>query len=86
MTYGEDDCIDSRDYEIPVPYGWMQFKGMEICMDLNCECGELGHIDAEFANHVVCAYCGREYVMAGFMPLIPYTGQCKWHEPKEASK
>ena len=82
--YGDDECISVSGRAPERPYGWVQFKGTDLCMDVNCSCGKLSHIDAEFANHVICPACGREYVMDGYIPLIPYTGHCRRHIPIKA--
>ncbi len=47
------------------PHGWVQWKGTDVCMDIHCECGHLGHIDADFAYHVRCAKCGDVYAING---------------------
>ncbi len=43
------------------PHGWIQWKGTEVCMDVHCACGELTHVDAEFAYNVQCPVCLRVY-------------------------
>ena len=43
------------------PYGWIQWKGTRVCMDIHCVCGTHGHIDAEFAYFVRCKDCNRVY-------------------------
>lgn len=48
-------------------HGWVQWKGTSVCMDFHCECGELGHLDAEFAYAVKCGACGALYEMSGFV-------------------
>ena len=45
------------------PYGWVQWKGTRVCMDLHCRCGAHGHIDAQFAYFVKCLVCGRVYAV-----------------------
>lgn len=70
----------------PGPHGWIQFKGTELCMDLNCECGELSHIDGEFVYTVSCPTCGREWALSGFMKLVPPDDEWRrWHEPVRAT-
>ena len=39
-------------------------------MDIHCICGELTHIDAEFAYHVECGNCGKVYFCNGHIELI----------------
>lgn len=36
------------------PFGWIQWKGTNVCIDLHCECGAHGHVDAEFLYFVRC--------------------------------
>lgn len=54
-----------------VPFGWVQWKGTEVCMDLHCKCGALCHVDASFAYFVRCGNCGQEYEMAGYVEARP---------------
>ena len=51
------------------PYGWIQWKGTDVCMDIHCECGKLTHIDADFLYHVKCSACGRVYECDGHIAL-----------------
>ncbi len=53
------------------PYGWIQFKGSDLCMDVHCTCGALLHLDADFAYHVQCPHCLQYYECSGFIDLIP---------------
>lgn len=43
------------------PHGWIQWKGTNVCMDVHCACGELTHVDADFAYVIKCGACGRMY-------------------------
>jgi hypothetical protein len=52
------------------PHGWIQWQGTDVCMDIHCACGELSHIDEDFAFHVKCPYCGRVYFCNGHIELI----------------
>lgn len=45
----------------PSPYGWIQWQGTQVCMDILCACGKLSHVDAEFCFHVKCPACGTTY-------------------------
>lgn len=60
------DFKDDRD----IAYGWIQWKGTDVCMDINCSCGELTHVDGDFAYHVKCAYCGKVYYCNGHIEFI----------------
>jgi hypothetical protein len=53
-----------------LPHGWIQWKGTDVCMDIHCSCGEFSHIDASFAYHVKCPYCGKVYMVNGHVELI----------------
>lgn len=52
------------------PHGWIQWKGTEVCMDVHCKCGEMFHIDADFAYHVKCPSCGTVYMCNGHIELV----------------
>ena len=52
------------------PYGWVQWKGTNVCMDVHCRCGHLSHIDAYFAYHVKCPKCATVYTCNGHIELI----------------
>jgi hypothetical protein len=70
-----DDQTDTRDkfpsLSIPRnrPFGWIQWKGTRVCMDIHCDCGEMTHFDGEFCYHVKCAICGRIYECDGHIAL-----------------
>lgn len=53
------------------PYGWVQWKGTDVCIDLHCSCGELGHVDADFFYHYKCLACGQLYDVSGYVKLVP---------------
>lgn len=53
-----------------IPHGWIQFKGTDICMDLSCKCGYLGHFDGYFAYNIKCPKCGTMYCCNGHIELI----------------
>ena len=55
----------------PRPYGFIQWKGTDVCMDLNCSCGHLGHIDDEFAYSIRCRQCGQTYATGSYIVLTP---------------
>jgi hypothetical protein len=40
------------------PYGSIQWKGTNVCMDIRCVCGQNSHVDGEFCYFVKCCYCG----------------------------
>jgi ribosomal protein S27E len=51
------------------PRGWIQWKGTSVCMDVHCACGELTHIDAEYAYAVKCGACGRLWAVGANVRL-----------------
>lgn len=52
------------------PHGWIQWKGTDVCLDLTCECGQLTHLDSDFAYFVKCGLCGRVYALNGHIEII----------------
>lgn len=53
------------------PYGWVQWKGTDVCIDIHCSCGVQGHIDGEFMYYVECKSCGQRYAVNGHVKLHP---------------
>jgi len=53
----------------PRPYGWIQWKGTNACMDLYCTCGEQFHIDDIACYYVKCTDCGQVYACNGYFKL-----------------
>lgn len=52
------------------PHGIIQWKGTDVCMDVHCKCGHLGHIDTDFAYQIKCKECGRVYFTSSIVELI----------------
>ena len=52
-----------------VPYGWIQWKGTNVCVDIHCKCGKLCHFDGDFMYHIKCKHCGRVYECDGHIEL-----------------
>lgn len=73
-VYGKD--------QKPTPsYGSIQWKGTNICCDIHCECGYMGHIDGDFAHFYECIDCGRKYALGTNIKLIELTPeQAKYAE------
>lgn len=59
------------------PYGWIQWKGTQVCADLHCACGLHGHIDADFAYYVECPRCHRIYSMCANVMLHELSEEAK---------
>lgn len=60
-----------RPDETDKPHGWIQWKGTNVCMDFHCQCGAMGHVDADFAYVIKCGACGQFYEMAGYVEAHP---------------
>ncbi len=56
-----------------LPYGSIQWKGTNVCIDLHCVCGEHSHVDAEFFYRFQCPECGRKYHVSANVKLIEAT-------------
>jgi hypothetical protein len=52
------------------PHAWIQWKGTNVCMDVHCSCGVMGHVDDDFAYIVRCAACGRLWAMCANVRMI----------------
>lgn len=55
------------------PHGWIQWKGTNVCMDVHCKCGFMGHIDAEFAYNIQCPECNAVYMVNGHVEFVELT-------------
>ena len=53
------------------PHGWIQWKGTNVCIDLHCTCGNLGHFDGDFAYAIKCAYCGAIWKLGQNVQFTP---------------
>jgi len=49
-------------------YAFIQWKGTDVCMDVQCVCGDYCHFDGAFAYVVECP-CGRRWEMPHY--IIP---------------
>ena len=49
--------------DTPLPYAFVQWKGTNVCMDFQCECGANCHFDGFFAYTVECPHCHLVYRM-----------------------
>ncbi len=54
-----------------LPFGWIQWKGTEVCLDVHCGCGETMHFDGDFCYHIKCGKCGQVYECDGYIKLHP---------------
>jgi hypothetical protein len=55
------------------PFGWIQWKGTDVCVDIHCVCGEQSHFDGEYMYFIKCPKCGRVYEANGHIQLLPLT-------------
>lgn len=53
-----------------IPHGWIQWKGTDVCMDVHCKCGHLGHVDGDFMYEIQCENCGTKYSLNGHIELV----------------
>ena len=65
---------DSKLYENE-PHAWIQWKGTNVCMDVHCPCGFMGHIDHDFAYLYRCRECGQHYAVGGSVKLFPLSAE-----------
>lgn len=68
-VYGQDFDVKG------IPHGWIQWKGTDICVDVHCKCGAVGHIDGEFFYYYRCAECGAKYAVGQHIKLIELNEQ-----------
>lgn len=70
---GHYEQVYSQDNPRGDAHGWIQWKGTNVCMDVHCECGHHGHVDAEFFYHYECPACHKKYAVGQVVKLIPLT-------------
>ena len=58
-----------------VPYGHVQWKGTDACLDLNCTCGALTHLDGERAYVIKCVKCGRVFWVQPYVLMTELEGE-----------
>ncbi len=51
-------------------HGWIQWKGTNVCIDINCKCGKQSHFDGDFMYYIQCPYCKQIYEANGYIELI----------------
>jgi hypothetical protein len=70
------DEIYSQDTNVTgKPFGWIQWKGTNVCMDVHCSCGALTHVDAEFFYRFQCPECGSKFAVGQNVLMIPLTDE-----------
>jgi hypothetical protein len=55
------------------PHGSIQWKGTDVCMDIDCSCGAHSHIDADFFYHFECNECHRKFMVSPNVALVELT-------------
>lgn len=77
--------VYSRDNPETEPYGWIQWKGTDVCIDIHCKCGHHGHVDTDFFYHYVCPKCGTKYSVGQNVKLIELTPEeIAWTEDEHS--
>ena len=71
-VYGQDNPKDGA-------HGWIQWKGTNVCIDIHCRCGRLGHFDGDSFYHYRCPGCGQAYAVGQNVKLIPLTAEQAQH-------
>jgi hypothetical protein len=66
-------CMGVDHTDAPAEHGWIQWKGTDVCIDLHCECGELGHFDGEHLYFWRCGKCKKAYYVGQVVKLIGLT-------------
>ena len=67
--------VYSRDNPQTDSYGWIQWKGTDVCIDLHCICGNFGHLDGDFFYGWRCSECGQHYAVGQTIKMIPLTSE-----------
>ena len=68
--------VDSQDHPKVNAYGAIQWKGTEVCIDLECSCGHQWHYDGWFSrSYFRCPKCGAGYAVGRIVKLIPLTAE-----------
>jgi hypothetical protein len=62
--------VYDRDNPITGSYGWIQWKGTDVCIDITCECGYRGHYEGWFLYYYSCPVCGLKYALGQNIALI----------------
>lgn len=70
-----------REHADGEPYGFVQWKGTNVCVDLHCSCGAHLHADADFLYAVRCPHCGQAWELEPFVRLLPQEKPCPFHDP-----
>lgn len=81
QVYGQE--MQQREGE--EPFGWIQWKGTNACIDLHCVCGYMGHYDGDFLYTWRCPKCRQVYQLGQNVTMIPLNAEqvayVEEHEP-----
>ena len=56
--------------------GDVQWKGTDVCIDLECECGWDGHFDGYFMYHIECPGCEKIFKAETAITFTPLEEGC----------
>lgn len=69
MTHKELIRRDGSKYK-KAPAVSLQYKNIELCVDLNCVCGEYSHYDGDFGQYLECFNCHRIWFLSNHPEVI----------------
>lgn len=55
--------------KVPLPCGHIQWKGTDVCIDLDCICGAHSHYDGDFLYFFKCWKCDRRFAVGSAITL-----------------
>lgn len=64
--------VHAREPRPEAVHGHLSLKGTDICMQVDCSCGESTHVDGMFQWHWRCA-CGKSYAVGQRIALLELT-------------
>ena len=72
MNAAYREMIDGAKNPANTLTAFVQWKGSNVCIDVQCECGNDVHIDSVmFAYYFHCPECDRYYALCPDVKLIP---------------
>jgi hypothetical protein len=63
--------VYTQDHPEERPFGRIQWKGTDVCIDLYCQCGTHLHFDGDFMYFIRCFHCKQVYAVGTVVKLIP---------------
>jgi hypothetical protein len=51
--------------------GFIHWNASRVCMDIQCQCGQMTHIDGDFSYRIKCVNCARVYACDPHIRLRP---------------